>query len=246
MRLLLIGCGVLLRELSDAIVHSPHLIDVQFLPTGLHDSGLKKMREHIQEATDAAEGKGYNAIALGYALCGTGLADVQARSVPLVLPRAHDCITLLMGSREKYKQYFNANPGTYFRSIGWVERADELQDQVVGLGLEGGLEALIEKYGEDSGRYLYEELMSYEHSYSRLTFISTGLEVDDSFRQKAQVEATEKNWKFDEFAGSTTLFHRLLAGDWNDDFLVVPPHHRIVATYDDQIVGAVAIDEPRK
>jgi len=92
MRLLLIGCGVLLRELSDAIVHSPHLIDVQFLPTGLHDSGLKKMREHIQEATDAAEGKGYNAIALGYALCGTGLADVQARSVPLVLPRAHDCI----------------------------------------------------------------------------------------------------------------------------------------------------------
>ena len=157
MRLLLIGCGVLLRELSDAIVHSPHLIDAQYLAAGLHDTGAKKMRDHIQEAVDAAEGKGYDAIALGYALCGTGLAGIRARSLPLVLPRAHDCITLLMGSRDKYKEYFNANPGTYFRSIGWVERADELQEQVAGMGLDTDLEALIQKYGEDSGRYLYEE-----------------------------------------------------------------------------------------
>ena len=113
-----------MRELSDAIVRSPNLIDANYLPTGLHDTGSKLMREAIQQAVNAAEGKGYEAIALGYALCGTGLAGVRARSVPLVIPRAHDCIALLMGSRDKYKQYFNENPGTYYRSIGWVERED--------------------------------------------------------------------------------------------------------------------------
>ena len=238
MRLLLVGCGVLVRELSDAIARSPHLVDAQYLPAGLHDTGAKPMRESIQDAVDAAEGKSYDAILLGYALCGTGLAGVRARSIPLVLPRAHDCITLLMGSREVYQQYFDAHPGTYFRSVGWVERADELVEQVAGMGMASGLEELVEKYGEEDGQYLYRELMSYKRSYSRLTFISTGLEVNDSFQQSAQAEAAARGWAFEELTGSLALFRRLLSGDWQDDFLMVPPHHRIVATYNDDIVAA--------
>lgn len=238
MRLLLLGCGVLLRELSDAIVHSPHLVDAVYLPTGLHDTGTKLMRQGIQEAIDAGEGKGYDAIVLGYALCGTGLAGVCARSVPVVIARAHDCIALLMGSREKYKEYFNSNPGTYYRSIGWVERADQLTEQVAGIGLDANLQALIDKYGEDAGRFLYEEMSGYKKNYSRLTFIRTGLEVDDSFRQRAQAEAEEKGWKFEEFDGSTSIFHRLLAGDWNDDFLIVQPGQQIVSSNNDLILIA--------
>lgn len=238
MRLKLIGCGVLLRELSDAIVRSPHLIDATYLTTGLHDTGAKLMREGIQEAIDASEGQGYDAVVLGYALCGTGLAGVRARTIPVAIPRAHDCIALLMGSREKYKEYFNANPGTYYRSIGWVERQDQLTEQVAGIGLDDNLQKLIEKYGEDSGRFLYEEMSGYKKNYSRLTFIRTGLEVDDSFRQRAQAEAAEKGWKFEEFDGSTSLFRRLLSGDWNEEFLVLQPGQQIVSSNDDQILAA--------
>ena len=244
MRLLLVGCGILLRELSDAIVRSPNLIDANYLPTGLHDTGSKLMREAIQQAVDAAEGKGYEAIALGYALCGTGLAGVRARSVSLVIPRAHDCIALLMGSRDKYKQYFNENPGTYYRSIGWVEREDQLVEQVAGIGMDCDLQNLIAKYGEDSGRFLYQEMTGYKKNYSRLTFIRTGLEVDDSYRQRAEAEAAEKGWKFEVLDGSTSIFHRLLAGDWNDDFLVVPPGHQIVTSNDDQILTVAPVDQP--
>jgi len=243
MRLLLVGCGILLRELSDAIVRSPNLIDAQYLPTGLHDTGSKLMRQSIQEAIDGAEGKGYEAIALGYALCGTGLAGVRARSVPVVIPRAHDCIALLMGSRDQYKNYFNANPGTYYRSIGWVEREDQLVEQVAGIGMDCNLQSLIDKYGEDSGRFLYEEMTGYKRNYSKLTFIRTGLEVDDSFRQRAEAEATEKGWQFEELEGSTSLFCRLLRGEWNDDFLVVPPGHQIVTSNDDRIFVAAATDQ---
>lgn len=240
MRLLLIGCGVLLRELSDAIVHSPHLIDANYLPTGLHDTGTKPMRQAIQEAIDAAEGKGYEAIVLGYALCGTGIAGIRARKIPVVVPRAHDCIALLMGSRDKYKTYFNANPGTYFRSIGWVEREDELQEQVAGIGLDADLESFVAKYGEDAGRYLYEQMSGYKSSYTRLTFIRTGLEVDDSFRQRAMAEAAEKKWTFDEFEGSPDLFRRLLGGNWNEDFLILEPGQQIVSSNDDWILGAAS------
>jgi len=241
MRLLMLGCGLLLRELSDAIVHTSHSVEAQYMPVGLHDTGSVKMRERLQQAIDAADVKHVDAIVLGYALCGTGLVGVEARSIPLVLPRAHDCITLLMGSRSDYKKYFEANSGVYYRSVGWVEHQEELKEQVAGVipGSEAKLEELIAKYGESNGWFLYEEFKRYEHNYTQLTYIENGLEPDHTFIERAQREAEEKKWSFHKIEGSLSLFRRLLAGDWEQDFLVVPPGSRIEATYDDQIVRAV-------
>jgi hypothetical protein len=240
MRLLLIGCGLLIRELSDAIVRSPHLIDATFLPAGLHDTGAKSMRQRIQQEIDGANASDYDAIVLGYALCGMGIAGLKAPSIPLVVARAHDCITLLMGSREKYSEYFKANTGVYFRSVAWVERGREMHDQLGANGLSQDRDALIARYGEDAGQYLYEEATRYQRSYSKLTYIRTGSEFDDRCAEQAQSEAQEKNWTYEEFPGDLTLFRRLLAGDWQSQFLVVPPGHEIAATYDEEIVRDAA------
>jgi Protein of unknown function (DUF1638) len=239
MRLLLIGCGLLVRELSDAIVHSPHLVDAKFLPAGLHDSGAKSMRQRLQQEIDATDAN-YDAIVLGYALCGTGTAGLKAPAIPLVVPRAHDCITLLMGGREKYADYFKANSGVYFRSVAWVERAGQMHDQLFAGGLSQDREALIAKYGEEAGQYLYEEATRYQRSYSKLTYIRTCSEFDDTCATQARAEAEEKRWSYEELAGSLTLFHRLLQGNWDSDFLVVPPHHRIAAAYNEDIMRADA------
>ncbi|MGO9861973.1 MAG: DUF1638 domain-containing protein [Terriglobales bacterium] len=238
MRLLLLGCGLLMRELSDAIVRSPHLIEAQFLPAGLHDLGAENMRHRLQAAIDAAD-PNYDVIVLGYALCGNGLAGLRARRIPLVVPRAHDCITLLMGSRSKFQTYFEANPGVYYRSVGWVEHGEELQQQIAGLAIACDRNALIERYGESNGQYLFEEYTKYLHTYRQLTYIETGLEPDGTFLQRAQAEAAAKNWTFTKLTGDLTLFRRLLSGDWNADFLVVPPRNRIDPTYDHEIVKAV-------
>ena len=238
MRLKLIGCQLLARELCDAAVRSVHLVDTKFLPAGLHNTGAKRMRARIQAAIDAADAGRYDAIALGYALCGSGLAEIVARSTPLVLPRAHDCITLLMGARDRYSACFSGNCGVYYRSAGWVERADEMTEQFLGLRDEADLDTLIERYGDDSGRYLYEQLTAYRRSYNALAFITTGLEPDGHFLASARREASEKGWTFSEIRGDLTMFHRLLSGEWNDDFLIVPPGHRIVATHDEAIVAA--------
>ncbi len=255
MRLLLLGCGLLLRELCDAIVRSPHRIDAQFLPAGVHDQGAENMRHRLQAAIDEADPNPprpkYDAIVLGYALCGNGLAGLRARKVQLVVPRAHDCITLLMGSRSKFQTYFEANPGVYYRSVGWVEHGEELQQQIAGLATDCDRNALIERFGASNGQYLFEEYTKYLHTYRQLTYIETGLEPDGTFVQRAQAESASKNWTFTKLTGDLTLFRRLLSGDWSGDwsgdrsgergadFLVVPPGNRIEATYDHEIVKAV-------
>src|SRR5208282_6040086 len=115
MRLKLIACQVLTREMNAVVARSPHVIDAEILPMGLHDLGAS-MRPQLQQRIDAADEDGHDAILLGYALCGRGTEGLHAGKTQLILPRAHDCIGLLMGSRDRFQTYFGAHPGVYFRS----------------------------------------------------------------------------------------------------------------------------------
>jgi hypothetical protein len=237
-RLKLISCEVLFREMCDACARAPHQVDVEFLPKGLHDLGRKPMAAKIQEAVDRTPDGTYQAILLGYGLCGNGLDGLTARHTRVVVPRAHDCIALLMGSRERYQAYFERNPGTYYRSTGWLERGKDLQQLVHNaIGIDESLEALIARYGDDNGRYLYGELTRYRSQYSKLTFIETGIEPDARFVLDAAAEAAEKGWRFERLAGDLAWLRRMVAGEWAEaEFAIAGPGERIVASYDGAIL----------
>jgi Protein of unknown function (DUF1638) len=238
MRLKLISCEVLFREMCDASAHSPHQVDLEFLPKGLHDLGGKPMAAKIQEVVDRTPEGVYDAILLGYALCGNGLDGLTARHTRLVLPRAHDCIALLMGSHDRYQAYFEDNPGTFYRSTGWLERGKGLQQLTHNtMGFDESLEAMIQKYGEDNGRYLYEEMTRYRSQYSKLTFIETGLEAGGKFIDEAAAEAAEKGWSFERLPGDLAWLGRLVEGEWADaEFIVAQPGQHIAASYDNRVV----------
>jgi hypothetical protein len=243
MRFQLISCEVLFREMCDAVARSPHQVTVRFLSKGLHDLGSKRMRRQLQDHIDQAED--CDAVLMGYALCGNGLHGLEARKAPLVLPRAHDCIGLLMGSRRRYGDYFGTNPGTYFRSTGWIERGKSLQQLAMGQSVSGAsLDDLIERYGEENGRYLFEEFTRYRQHYRQLAYIETGLEPDARFEDQARQEAAERGWAFSKVTGSLALFRQLVNGEWPaEDFLVVPPGGRVVASYDDRVIRCEGSDE---
>ena len=221
---------------------SPHDIDVEFLQKGLHDIPTEEMLKRLQEQVDNVP-DGYDAILLGYGLCNNGLDGLRARNTQLVLPRAHDCITLFLGSRQRYRDYFDANPGTYFKTTGWIERneiAEELKQLSIPnqMGMDMTYEQLVEQYGEDNAEFLWEELCNTEKNYSQITFIEMGVEPDDRFEKIAREEADSKQWKFEKVPGNLTLLQRLLHGDWSScDFLVVPPNRELMANHTEGIVG---------
>jgi hypothetical protein len=230
-RLKLIACEMLSREMCAAVARAPHPVDVEFLPKALHDLG-RGMQPRLQEAVDAVDPGAYDAILLGYALCGNGVDGLVSRATPIVIPRAHDCIALLMGCRHRYREYFERNPGVYFRSTGWLEYGEEIQQPGY------TVEELIARYGEDNGRYLYDELTGYRRAYRQLTYIRTGLEPDGRFEQQARAEAERRGWRFDLVEGDLRLFEQLLQGSWDDrDFLVVPPGWRVRACYHEGVLG---------
>ena len=54
-RLKLISCEIFYREMCAAVARSPHQVDIEFLPKGLHDIGSAKMSARLQEAVDAVD-----------------------------------------------------------------------------------------------------------------------------------------------------------------------------------------------
>jgi len=94
----------------------------------------------------------------------------------------------------------------------------------------------VEKYGEENAQYLWEAMVS---NYRQFTYIETGVEPDDRFERLTRERADERGWKFERLQGDMRLIDKLVAGVWDEgEFLVVPPGQRIVARYDEGIVGA--------
>ena len=94
-----IACEIAFREISFLAAQSRHAIDVEFVTQGLHDHP-NQGREEVQRRIDAVPAGKYNAILLGYGLCGNIIRDLTTPHTPLVIPRAHDCITFFLGSRD--------------------------------------------------------------------------------------------------------------------------------------------------
>lgn len=252
-RLTLVACEVFYRELSAVVARSPNRIDVTWLPQGLHNQGKDAMRTRLQAAIDAAAPEAA-AVAIGYGLCGNGLIGLRARTVPLVVPRAHDCITCFLGGRAAYEKEFGGRPGTYWRTSGWIERAGA-PDQADQLGFGqseamGGMtwEQLVAKYGEEDAQYVKATLTSHLKSYSRLGYIRMGVEPAEEFERRAKAEAASLGWAFESVPGDLGLLQRLVDGPWPDaEFLTVRPGWAITPAWDGSVIGAepAAADVPR-
>ncbi len=248
MRLCCIACEVLARPLYLAAARSPHIVDIQLFRRGLHLNPAD-LRTRLQAAVDEASARTFSdgrrefdAIAMGYGLCGQATAGLTARDIPIVVPRAHDCITLFLGSRGEYDRQFEEFPGTYWYAQDYIERDDGTGGSVaLGAGTDADLDKVypeyVAKYGKDNADYLMEVMGAWQKHYKRAAVIDMGIgDISDTLA-KAEADASRRGWVVDRVAGDAVLMRRLLEGDWRDDFLIMQPGERLQMTFDQEVIG---------
>ncbi|MCW5942232.1 MAG: DUF1638 domain-containing protein [Fimbriimonadaceae bacterium] len=236
-RVVVIACAVLELEIEAFAVGLPHIVAIVKLEQGLHNEP-DRLRRELQAEVDRVEAAyGPDVIVLGYGLCSRGVEGVQARKAKIVLTRAHDCITLLLGDRRRYAEYARLHPGTYWYSPGWnkhhvppgEERHRLLRDRYV------------REYGEDNAEFLMEQEQNWFQTYDRATFVDLGVsetEDDEAYTKRC---AAWLGWGYDRQRGDPGLLRDLLTGPWDDErFLVLEPGESARMTADERVVEATS------
>ena len=243
----ILACKIFQRELARVIPTCPHVLDITFMRQDLHNRPAL-LREALQREIDLIESgedlhtnlRGFDkteAILLGYGLCSNALTGIKSSRFPLVIPRAHDCITHLMGSKERYARYFDEVKGTFFYSRGWLDLGLDIGQADV----ERKRNEYMERFDgdEDTVEYLLEVDREMIKNYRYVTYITwpgmdnaRGLADSKRLAERAGLELLS-------YEGSDRLMADFVNGNWNEeDFLVLQPGQTIQPSYDERIIRA--------
>jgi hypothetical protein len=242
LRLRAIGCDILIRPVYLAAATTRNIVDVVDLSAALHVAPAT-LRQRIQEQIDAVPA-GYDAVVLAYGLCGGGTAGIAARQIPVVLTRAHDCITIFLGGRDRYQAQFEAAPGTYWYVADQIDRGNALKGWLLGDAARAEdatatYADYVARFGEKNAAYLMETLGEWAQRYERGAFLDTGLGSTGA-EAHARAEAEGRGWRFEKVLADLGLVRRLIDGDWDPDtFQVLQPGEELRMTWDETIIGPV-------
>ena len=193
-------------------------VRVTFFDYGLHVVP-KKLRQTLQEQLDSIAEP--SLILLGYGLCGNGLDNINAGKHILLIPRTDDCIAILLGSYQAYREQMAQEPGTYYLCKGWLESGSNPLEES---------RALEVKYGPQTAAWLMDT--QYQH-YRRLVLVGRDEAELAEMRPKArEIAAYCARWgmRYEEKIGSDGFLIRLAEiaktpekTSLGEDFLLIPP-----------------------
>lgn len=192
----IIACSVMSLELQAAIGDLP--IDLHLLEQGLHNTP-QIMPGRIQDKIDQIQSEKPERIILGYGLCSNGIVGVNGGRCPLIAPRCHDCIALLLGSTRRYNEIFSRNPGTYYLTAGWIKESEDPLGCVEG------------KYAERLGPVKAKRAMDLElKNYTHICYIDNGLGEIEKLRARAMENCRAFNKEYVEVKGTLDYFKELV------------------------------------
>lgn len=231
-RIALIACRVFEAEIALHGGGDPHIVETRLLEVGLHDQP-DKLRQSIQAEIDSLDARGdIDAIVLAYALCGLGTAGLRAGHHRIVIPRAHDCITVFMGCKEKFACQQASCPASYYYTPGWmIANRTPGPERIESLRVE-----FAKKFEPDDVDFLLETEMANWAQHSRAVFLDLGTPGADEKASQAEKAATALGWTFERIPGDPALLRDLLSGRWDAQrFQIVEPGASLAHSPDEAI-----------
>lgn len=139
MRIGVVACDIMKRELDKALQGFPEVAEVIYLQSALH-CNPSKMKETIKEQIESIR-NGVDVIFLGYGFCQSLKGIEEEFDIPVIFPQMDDCISILL-TPERRNEEIEKAAGTWFMTPGWAEAGEEMVfkelniERLKGLGID--------------------------------------------------------------------------------------------------------------
>jgi len=196
MKIGVVACNILQRELDKLLSGMPGIEEVVYLDGALHVSPLK-MKETIRAEVDKFRGR-VDVVFLGYGYCQSLKGFEEEFDFPVILPQVDDCIALLL-TPERYAEEIKKEVGTWFMTPGWAEVGAEMVIKELHLDR-------AERYGKkplDMARRLFTH-------YRRGLYIDTGVGDDARYISKAEEFCADFNLTLEKTSAEPVLLAQWL------------------------------------
>jgi len=244
----ILACKIFQRELAQVIPSCPNVLDVTFMQQDLHAypnllrEALQKEIDMIESGEDLHTNKSSfektEAILLCYGLCSNALVGIKSKRLPIVIPRAHDCITHFMGSKERYADYFEKVKGTFFYTQGWLDLGLDIGEA----DIERKRSEYMERFDgdEEAVEYLLDMDREMRKNYRYITYITWPGMPNERGIATAEKLAADSGMELLRYEGSNRLISDFVNGNWNEeDFLILQPGQTLQPSYDRMVVKSV-------
>lgn len=234
----IIACAVLEAEIRHFAADDVQIVAMEFLDQALHSDPAQLKRE-LQTAIHRTEQRrDIDAIALGYGLCNRATEGVTSKRCKVVIPRAYDCITLLLGSKERYAEYVTKHPGTFWYSPGWNRcEPPPGPDRYRKTYCE-----YCDRFGAEQAERLIQLEKGWTQAYKRAAYVHLGIGATPEDVEFTRDCADWLKWDFDIQAGDTALLRCLLKGEWDKErFVTLMPGQTFQFTADSNVIEAMDV-----
>lgn len=205
----ILACTTLLEYVQKAQRRQGTAYPVVELDRRFHDEPSDMRRHILQTLSGLDEHVDTVLVAMGF--CGGSWQDVSCPRT-LVVPKTADCVALALTTPERYSPDLK-EPGHMYL----------FGDGRTGFSLRTMYENLREKYDAEMADIVFD---MYFENYRHLDVIDNGLYdcYDPEYVARAQEDADRIRAELDFVPGSNVLLEDLVAGGWDERFLVVPPN----------------------
>ena len=195
-RIGVVACNVMKRELDRLLQSMPEVTEVIYLELALHCYPAK-MKETIKQQINSIKDK-VDVIFLGYGYCQSLKGIEDELDIPVIMPQMDDCIQILL-TPQKYASEIRKEVGTWFMTPGWADAGAEMvikethADRVV-------------KYGKNPLE-IAKRLFTH---YRRGLYIDTGVGDNEYFIEKAKEFCQIFNLRLEKTEGTTAILEQNL------------------------------------
>lgn len=202
MRRVIISCPTLKKELDTLLESENQACEVCYIPSKLH-SDPNELRSYLQDIIDRQEN--VDQILLCVSGCGGATRELKATTAELVIPKAADCIDVLLSGSSVSRQ-----TNGIFLTESWMESFKNSSLDY---------ETMTRKIGKERAE---ERLKTIYNGFNRFYVIDTGTYNVDTVKEYILPLVEILNGTLEIIPGNYGILRKIVSGCIDDDFQVVP------------------------